>query len=143
MSRNNPRAERRTDTDEESITDLGELQCGDEVLFADRKRALTVVDTAMRRDYSPALDEELLTPTVLVKGDWERATPFALAHRVSRITENDGQYDPALEQTEEIVAVVGEKAARGTWDGSIVDVVRVECAGPDYDCDGSDTEVVA
>ena len=143
MSRNNPRAEKRTDTDGESITDLGELQCGDEVLFGDRTRPLTVVDTAMRRDYSPVLDKELLTPTVLVKGDWERATPFALAHRVSRITENDGQYDPALEQTEEIVAVVGQKAARGTWDGSIVDVVRVERAGPDYDCDGSDTEVVA
>lgn len=142
MSDQNARADKRMDTDVAQITDLSDLEVGDTILFGDHSKPLTVVDTAQKRDYSPALDEELYTPTVLVRGDWKNAKPYALAHRVSRITETNGQYDPALEPLDEIVAVVGQKATRGTWDGTLVDVVRVERAGPDCDVDGSDTEVV-
>ena len=117
------------DIDQEGgeIRHIGELNCGDTVVFGDRWKPLMVVNTAMQEKESPVLDETLYTPIALLRSDWARAEEVVLAHKIKRIMAVDGQYDPALEELDQTVAMPAKRVVRGDWTKSTeASIQRVE-----------------
>jgi len=118
MSDHNSSAEKRTDTAQ--ITNLRDLRRGDRVLFDDRSRPLTVVDLGER--HLQLGDQELTTPLVRVRGEWDGAVDVVLAH-VSRHL-GDDQASVVLEEHEQIIAAEGGDLSNG----EPVDVERVDAS---------------
>lgn len=71
----------------EEITDLKELAVGDEVIWGDRSKPLTVTQLGEREQETNDRDM-LITGAARVEGDWANAVPFALLHKTRTLDEN-------------------------------------------------------
>jgi hypothetical protein len=75
-------------------------------------------------------DDEIATPIVRVKGDWEGANAYVLAHVIKQLG-NDGLSVELAEQPK-LTAHPATAVSRGDYSrGERVDVVRVEEVTPD------------
>ena len=87
-----------------AVPHLGDLDAGDRVLIGDRSRPLTVVDVGVRvLGDSRAEDDELQTPVVKLRGDWEGAREVVLAHQITRWTSDGSETKNVLRERETIV----------------------------------------
>jgi hypothetical protein len=105
MSDQNPRAEKRTDTDAAQIEDLRELVVGDRVLVGDRSRPLDVVDLGVRTITDERIGAQIEVPMARLEGDWEGAQEIVLTHRLDRtpVLQDDGSYRQRLAEKDTIV----------------------------------------
>ena len=118
MNDHHSRADKRTDT--EQITDLRDLRRGDCVLFGDRTRPLTVVGLGER--HQQLGEQELVTPLVRVRGEWDGAVDVVLTPVCKRLGENHASV--VLEEREQIIACEGGNLSKGRE----VDVERVDAS---------------
>ena len=109
MSANTTRPQNGTgSTDTDTITDLRELDAGDQVVFGDRQRPLDVIETGVRTIADERINKQIQTPVVRVQGDWDGAVERILAHKLDRYS-NGIQ----LEELDAIVACEGADLQRG------------------------------
>lgn len=73
------------DTEHERITDVRDLDVGDELLVGDRKRPITVHEERTR-EIVPLRGDPLAQLAIEAAGDWDDAVDVLLANRVSLST---------------------------------------------------------
>ncbi|OYR79624.1 hypothetical protein DJ71_16215, partial [Halorubrum sp. E3] len=104
MTSNDPRAEKRTDTDAQ-IDDLHDLAVGDQVLVGDRSRPLDVVEMGVRVIGDERINAEIEVPMAKLSGDWRGAATIIVTHRIDKTPElqDDGSYVQRLGEMDAIV----------------------------------------